>query len=190
MTLREQKAQLRAHVLALRDALDPVARIEMSLAAVGHGMAAITVSPGEVVSGFLPIRSEIDIRPLMDHFAGHGARLCVPAVTSRTTIEFRELKRGTPLIDTGFGTSGPGPEAEVLSPSLMLVPLSVFDGHGNRIGYGAGYYDRYIALLHARGLRPRLIGCAYSIQAADFIPAEPHDIRLDALLTEKGLARF
>jgi 5-formyltetrahydrofolate cyclo-ligase len=54
-----------------------------------------------------------------------GARLCVPAVVDRQTIEFRELVRGAELVRTGFGTSGPGPDAAILDPQLLLMPLSV-----------------------------------------------------------------
>ena len=67
-----------------------------------------------------------------------GARLALPAILDKTTIVFRELVRGAEMIDMGFGTIGPGPEAAVLDPSLMLVPLAAFDGRGHRIGYGAG----------------------------------------------------
>lgn len=125
-------------------------------------------------------------------FALHerGARLCVPAILDKTTIAFRELVRTAPLVETGFGTFGPGPEAEVLDPQIMLVPLAAFDMRGHRIGYGAGYYDRAIARLHAQGLTPRLIGTAFDCQEVERVPDEPHDVRLAALLTESGLKRL
>ncbi|MGO7165333.1 5-formyltetrahydrofolate cyclo-ligase, partial [Rhizobium johnstonii] len=80
-----------------------------------------------IVSGFLPIRSEPDLRPLMARFAVRGARLCVPAILDRQTIVFRELAEGAPLVDTGFGTVGPSADAAILDPEIMLVPLSAFD---------------------------------------------------------------
>ena len=116
-----------------------------------------------------------------------GARLCVPAILNRSTIVFRELVPGAALIATGFGTSGPGPDAAVLDPDIMLVPLSAFDSTGHRIGYGAGHYDRAITRLHQKGLNPRLIGIAFDCQEVPSVPAEPHDVRLDAILTESGL---
>lgn len=69
----------------------------------------------------------------------------------------------------------------------MLIPLSAFDKTGHRIGYGAGYYDRAITRLHEKGLNPRLIGIAFDCQEVPSVPAEPHDVRLDAILTESGL---
>ena len=76
----------------------------------------IAVEPGAIVSGFWPMRSEVDVRPLMFALRDKGARLCLPAILDKTTIVFRELVRGAPLVDMGFGTVGPGPEAAVLDP--------------------------------------------------------------------------
>jgi len=183
------KKQIRAETLARRDAIAPDMRIEKSLVMAEHG-AAIDVAPGTVVSGFWPIRSEADIRPLMFSMREKGARLCLPVVLDRQTIIFRDLVRGAEMVGTGFGTAGPGEDAEVLDPQLLLVPLSAFDSNGNRIGYGAGHYDRAIARLVAKGMTPRLIGIAFACQEVDAVPAEPHDVRLDAILTEDGLRSF
>ena len=119
-----------------------------------------------------------------------GARLCLPAILDKTTISFRELVRGAPMIDMGFGTSGPGEDAEVLDPHIMLVPLAAFDGRGHRIGYGAGHYDRAIARLQSIGPAPRLIGVAFDCQQVERVPDEPHDIVLHEILTERGLRLF
>ena len=187
MTPKELKAQYRNERLAARDAIPVDERIEMGLAMAAHGGDAIDVAPGVIVSGFLPIRSEADMRPLMARLRERGARLCVPVILDRSTIVFRELVPGAALVATGFGTSGPGPDASVLDPDIMLVPLSAFDSIGHRIGYGAGHYDRAIARLHQKGLNPHLIGIAFDCQEVPSVPAEPHDVRLDAILTESGL---
>lgn len=187
---KQLKADLRTERLALRDAIAPEARIDMALAMADHAGDAVAFDPGTVISGFLPIRSEADLRPLMARFQARGARLCVPAIIDKQTIVFRELVRGAPLIATGFGTSGPGPDAPVLDPDIMLVPLSAFDARGHRIGYGAGYYDRAISLLRQKGLKPKLIGIAFDCQEVAHVPDEPHDISLDAILTESGLRFF
>ena len=184
------KKQLRLQALARRDALPLDWRVEMSLKIAEDGARELAVLAGEVVSGFMPMRSEVDVRPLMAAMAEKGGRICVPAILDKTTIEFRELVRGAPLIDMGFGTVGPGPEAAVLDPVLMLMPLAAFDHRGHRIGYGAGYYDRAIDRLHAKGLRPRLIAIAWDCQEVDNVPDESHDVQLDAVLTESGLRRF
>ncbi len=182
----ETKHRLRTQVLQRRDALTTEQRIEGSLALLAHA-SAIDVPAGGIVSGFSPIRSEIDIRPLMADLRETGSRLCLPAILDRTTIVFRELVRGAPLIDTGFGTVGPGPEAPELEPDVMLVPLAAFDRHGYRIGYGAGHYDRAIARLHDSGRKPLLVGVGFDLQEVDAVPREPHDVAMHAILTPSGL---
>lgn len=190
MTPKEQKAAIRNERLALRDAMTVEARIEGSLAMIDHAGDHIEFEPGKVISGFWPIRSEADIRPLMAHLRSRGARLCLPVVLDRETILFRELVAGAPVVKTGFGTTGPGPEAAVLDPDILLVPLSAFDRTGHRIGYGAGHYDRAIERLKAKGRKPKLIGIAFDCQEVASVPAEPHDVPLDGILTESGLGMF
>ena len=184
------KAELRAERLAARDAIPPVERIEKSLAIASHGAAAIDLHAGATVSGFLPIRSEVDPRPLMAHLRDRSARLCVPVILDRRTIIFRELVRGAELVPGTFGTFAPGPDAAELDPEIMLMPLAAFDAAGHRIGYGGGYYDRAIHRLHQKGLRPKLIGIAFDCQEVASVPFEPHDIRLEAVLTESGYRQF
>lgn len=184
------KAELRGERLAARDAILPVERIEKSLAIASHGADAIDFEAGAIVSGFLPIRSEVDLRPLMASLRDRSARLCVPVILDKKTIVFRELVRGADLVPGTFGTFGPGPEAAELDPDVMLVPLSAFDRQGHRIGYGGGYYDRAIHRLQQKGLKPKLIGIAFDCQEVASVPFEPHDIRLDAVLTESGYRPF
>jgi 5-formyltetrahydrofolate cyclo-ligase len=190
MISRALKAQLRSERLAARDAIPSESRIEKSLAMAEAGGAAIEFAPGTEISGFFPIKSEVDVRPLMQKLKDKGAKLSVPVVVDKQTIVFRELVAGAPLVSTGFGTFGPGPDARVVDPEIMLVPMSAFDRIGHRIGYGAGFYDRAISRLHDMGRQPRLIGVAFDCQEIEVIPAEDHDVALDAILTESGFKVF
>jgi 5-formyltetrahydrofolate cyclo-ligase len=183
------KKQLRAEALARRDALDPEWRAEVALQMM-QATAQLALEPGTVVSGFWPMRSEVDVRPLMFALIDKGVRLCLPAILDKTTIVFRELKRGAPLVDMGFGTRGPGEAAAVLDPTVMLMPLAAFDARGHRIGYGAGYYDRAIARLHANGIAPRLIAVGFDCQQVSQVPNEAHDVQLGEILSESGLRAF
>lgn len=181
---------MRAKALARRDALGIERRIEMSISACDHGVAAVGDVAGAIVGGFLPIRSEIDLRPLLHELRRRGATICVPAVVDRSTIVFRELRPNGELVATGFGTVGPGADARQLHPSILLMPLAAFDSAGNRLGYGAGYYDRAIGGLREMGIEARRIGFAFSCQEADSVPAEAHDERLHAVVTEAGVRHF
>ena len=187
----QQKDDLRKETLKRRDAMDESVRIEHSLAAAEHGRTVPALSQdvlavGTIVAGFHPIRSEIDPRPLMADLVKLGARLCLPVVTDPRTIEFRELVQGAKMIESGFGTIGPDENAQVLNPDILLVPLSVFDRKGGRIGYGAGFYDRAIERLEHMGKSLHLIGMAFSTQEAPEVPMEKHDRYLDGILTETG----
>ncbi len=184
MTL--SKPDIRKAALARRDATDPVWRLEAALALADHA-SWFDVPPGAIVAGFLPIRSEIDLRPLLQTLSSRGHRLCLPVVIDRETIVFRAFERDAPLVSTGFGTTGPGPDAAVVDPDVIFLPMAAFDAAGNRLGYGAGHYDRAIARLHQRGLKPRLIGCAFECQEVPAIPADVHDVAVDAIATETGL---
>ena len=184
------KSEIRRAVLARRDAMPAADRIERSLQAAEIAATALEFEPGTIIAGFLPIRSEIDARPLMDNLRKAGARLCLPVVVDRITIVFRELVRGEPLVETGFGTVGPGPNAEILEPQIVIAPLAAFDSAGNRLGYGAGHYDRALARLAERNAMPLLVGLAFSNQEAAEIPGEFHDYSLDGVITDEGVRWF
>lgn len=188
--LNPAKAALREAALARRDRLDPAFRIEAALAmAELFPLEAIPVA-GWIVSGFLPILSEIDARPLMARLGAAGARLALPAFPDRKgPMIFRELVRGAELVPMGFGTVGPGPEAAEVEPDILLTPLAAFDRAGHRIGYGKGHYDQALARLDDKARRIA-VGVAFACQEVDAVPHEPHDRRLDFVLTETGFRTF
>ena len=122
-TEKALKKELRRDALTRRDALDPFWRIEASLDMAEEGKARIDFDPGTIVSGFWPMRSEVDVRPLMFALREKGARLCLPAILDKQTMVFRELVRGAPMVDMGFGTAGPGEEADVLDPAILRLSV-------------------------------------------------------------------
>jgi 5-formyltetrahydrofolate cyclo-ligase len=187
--IRHHKQRSRAEALARRDALTPAER-ESAATAMARAAEQIEHARGEIVSGFWPIRSEPDVHPLMQALRDCGARLCLPVVINPVTIVFREFCEHAPLVPGGFGTMGPDASACQLVPRCILLPLAAFDGQGNRIGYGAGFYDRAIARIRSAGTWPLLIGIAFDCQQVAPFQPEPHDIALDAILTESGLRKF
>ncbi|WP_346432533.1 MULTISPECIES: 5-formyltetrahydrofolate cyclo-ligase [unclassified Roseitalea] len=180
------KAEIRTRALARRDALDPQWRARVS-ADLARSAKAIVGDGAGIVAAFWPIRSEIDPRPLMERLTAMGAELALPAVIDRQTIAFRRYRPGDRLERGSFGTMAPGPGAETVDPDMLLMPLAAFDAAGNRLGYGAGHYDRAIARLRQAGRDPRLVGLAFSCQRETAIPAEAHDVPLHAVVTEQGL---
>lgn len=181
------KAALRAAVLARRDTLPADWRAEAAHAAAGH-VAALPFLPGCLIAGYSPIGAEIDPGPLLRALSGRGHPLALPVLIDRETIEFRRWQPGDPLVPAGFGTQGPPAGAEVVAPDGLVVPLVGFDATGHRLGWGKGHYDRAIARLAPRC--PLVtVGLAFSVQQLPAVPAEPHDRRLDMILTERGPVR-
>jgi 5-formyltetrahydrofolate cyclo-ligase len=139
-----------------------------------------------VVSGYRPQGAEIDPGPLMRRLQGEGARLCLPVSISREApLTFRAFDAETTLVPDAFGIPSPPLEAEALTPDLVIAPLMAFDRSGARLGQGAGHYDRTLENLRAGG-QVFVLGLAFAGQEVARVPAEPHDQRLDAILTETG----
>ena len=178
------KTELRIAALARRDRV-PVEHRDAAAQIIASHTLPVEFSQNGIVSGYSPINSEIDPLPLLTVLAARGLRLALPVVTGgEAPLMFREwtidalLKRG-PL-----GIFQPTSEADEVEPDVVIVPLAAFDRVGHRIGYGAGYYDRTLAALRTHR-RIAVIGLAHSVQEVDRVPAEPHDVPLDCVLTER-----
>ena len=148
------------------------------------------IAPGAIVSGFMPLKSEINPLPLMRKLAEKGARLALPVVAGRgKPLIMREWGFGEPLAAGVWGIREPKPEAAEVEPDILLVPLLAFDRAGHRLGYGAGYYDLTITQLRAR--KPvTAVGLAFAAQEIAVVPATPRDARLDLVLTEREVIDF
>jgi 5-formyltetrahydrofolate cyclo-ligase len=183
------KATFRASALAARDALSDAHRAAAAVAVAARGLP-FAITAGSVVSGYSPIRSEIDPVPLMRALAAQGARLALPAVMARgKSLAFRAWSAGDRLMLGPLGILEPSPAAAELIPDIMLVPLAAFDRAGHRIGYGAGHYDYTLA--HLRKGKPiAAIGVGFAVQEIEAVPALPHDVALDYVLTETEVFDF
>jgi len=147
----------------------------------------VPITPGMIVSGFMPMRSEINPLPLMRTLAAAGAQLALPVVRKRgLPLVMRAYRFGDELASGQWGLREPKPEAREVDPDVLLVPLAAFDRRGHRIGYGAGYYDMTLARLAK--IKPIVtIGLAYAIQEIAEVPIDEHDVALDLVLTERDV---
>ena len=189
MAAPKSKAELRTAALSRRDALTDKQRDAAALALARRGLP-LAMSTGMIVSGYFPIRNEIDPTPLMQKLAGQGARLALPCVNARgQSLTFRAWSPGDRLMPGSLGIPEPSPAAAEVIPDIMLVPLAAFDRSGHRIGYGAGHYDHTFA--HLRKAKAVIgIGLAFAAQEIESVPALAHDVALDYVLTEKKLFDF
>jgi 5-formyltetrahydrofolate cyclo-ligase len=188
-SIASMKAQLRAEALAKRDALSA----EMRAAAaeeVARRAFPLPIKPGIIVSGFMPMRSEINPLPLLRKLAEAGAQLALPAIAGRgKALIMRAYAFGDELARGQWGIREPKPEAAEVAPDILIVPLAAFDRAGQRIGYGAGYYDMTINALRAK--KPAVaVGIAFAAQEIPKVPATERDARLDFVLTERETIDF
>lgn len=180
------KAELRGAAIARRGALSLEQRAAAA-AAVAARPLPFEIAAGTVVSGYWPIHAEIDPIPLLRALAARGARLALPVILARDQpLTFRAFDPDTQLLRGPFGIMQPSPEAPLLVPAILLVPLAAFDRLGHRIGYGAGHYDRSLALLRQGGA-VLTVGLAFDVQEIAAVPMQPHDVALDYVLTETRL---
>jgi 5-formyltetrahydrofolate cyclo-ligase len=183
------KADLRATALAARDGLSGELRAAAAEVIARRGLP-FAILHGTIVSGYAPIRGEVDPVPLMRRLAAQGARLALPAVMARgKSLAFRAWSPGDRLMLGPLGIPEPSPAAAEIIPDIMLVPLAAFDRAGHRIGYGAGHYD--FTLAHVRKLKAVVaIGLAFAAQEIEVVPALAHDVALDYVLTETKVFDF
>lgn len=143
---------------------------------------------GEVVAGYMPIRTEIDPVPAMAAAAGRGT-VCVPVVLGAgLALKFSRWTPGCALREGAFGALVPETE-DFVEPRIVVAPLVAFDRRGGRLGYGGGFYDRTLERLRRRG-GAVAIGFAYAAQETDDLPQEGTDQPLDMVVTEREAIRF
>ena len=188
-SIKDLKSELRRSAFAKRDALPAPMRAAAAETIAGRTFP-VPVPAGAVVSGYSPMNSELNPVPLMRRLADAGAQLALPVVQGRgKPLVMRAWSFGEALTSGIWGIREPTAQAAEVFPDIMLVPLAAFDRAGHRIGYGAAYYDMTIARI--RAMKPVMaVGLGFAAQEADTIPVEPHDARLDLVLTEHEIIDF
>lgn len=179
---------------AARRAISPAARREAARSAARALAATGWLRPGRRLSGYLPTAEEFDCQPLLDTARRHGVELFVPQIAARREPAMRFAPLSPPLRRNRYGLLEPASARTIAATwlNIVLLPLVGFDSNGGRLGMGAGFYDRALAFRRRRrGWRgPRLIGIGFDVQHVDSIPMRPWDVRLDGVLTERGLTIF
>jgi len=185
---RWRKAE-RARLRVARDAMPVADRRAAGEALAGHLRDFLDARPevarGRVFAGYWPIKGEPDLRPLMAELHRQGVAVALPLVeTKAAPLVFRRWTPETRMVRGDWNIPVPPPEAEAVTPAFALAPLLGWDGAGFRLGYGGGYFDRTLAALAPR---PFAIGIGLELGRLPTIYPQPHDIPMDAVLTEDGL---
>lgn len=186
---RWRKAE-RARLRAERDGLS-VAERQAASAALCEAMAGFLRERfgdlrARVLSGYWPIKGEPDLRSVLEALHGQGVRVALPLVeVKQAPLVFRRWTPETRMVRGDWNIPVPPPEAEVVVPEIALAPVMGWTRDAYRLGYGGGYFDRTLATLSPR---PFTIGIGFQSARLETIFPQPHDIRLDVILTETGVA--
>ena len=182
--LPDLKTIVRKDALMRRDAI-PAAERAQAAETIAARAFPLAISPDTIVSGFMPLKTEINPLPLLRKLSERGAHLALPCIAGRgRPLIMRAFAFGDELTPGQWGIREPKPDAPEAHPDILLVPLLAFDRTGHRIGYGAGYYDMTIAKL--RAMKPVIAaGIAFAAQEIEQVPVTPRDARLDLVLTER-----
>ena len=138
---------------------------------------------GKVLGGYYPYNYEIDGMQILKKFEKQNYTIALPKIKKNSQMDFFDWSTRDPLAINKYGIPEPISN-KVRYPDILLVPLVAFDKHLNRIGYGGGFYDRYINKIK-KNKKIITIGLAFSFQRVEKIPTNKHDIKLDFIITEK-----
>jgi 5-formyltetrahydrofolate cyclo-ligase len=187
MDLEERKKALRQEIKAAA-ALDEGYTKEADLEIFSHVAGLLEYEQAGTLFCFVGTSGEIDTVPILEDALRKGKRVGVPKCTARGIMEVREIRSLGDLEAGKYGILEPGAEAPVIQPeeiNLAIVPCMSCSHDGRRLGYGGGYYDRYLVRTRA----VKAVICRERIMRAD-IPVEPHDQLMDMVISEHGVRRL
>lgn len=193
-TAASTAAELRKRLRALRRAVPPALRRKAARALLRRVLARGWLRGGRRVGLYLSMPEEIDSRPLLSAARRMGCRLYLPRVTRYRDNRMSLFAASSPLRRGRYGINEPQSRERppLRQLDVIFVPLVGFDSHCNRMGMGKGFYDRLLAQRRAapRLRRPLLVGLAYDCQQVTRLLPQPHDVRLDFVVTESQLHRY
>ena len=139
----------------------------------------------KIIGGYYPTNYEIDDLEILNYFFNKGSTISLPKIEKRNQMQFYKWFKKDPMLINKYGIPEPKGTNRVY-PDILFVPLVAFDKELNRLGYGGGFYDRYIQKI-SRIKKIVKVGLAFSFQKLKTIPINKHDKRLDIIITEKDI---
>ena len=184
------KKEIRARIKAQKAALTPAFVAEYSQKVTELLCAQDFYRDANVLYAYLTFNEELRTDYLIRRAWADGKRVAVPRVLSKGVMEFYYIDSFEGFITSAFGVPEPLEDPEKLADEpdvLLLMPGLAFDRDHNRVGYGGGFYDRYIERYQAKGTRIFKPALAYDFQIVDAIPANDFDVKVDAILTAEEI---
>ena len=141
----------------------------------------------KIIGGYYQVNNEIDDQRILKEFEKKKIKVSLPSIKKNYKINFIQCSINDPFIVNQYGIPEPT-QGKVVYPDILLVPLVAFDKNLNRLGYGAGYYDRLIQSLKKRK-NIISIGLAFDFQELNLIPTTKYDQKLDYIVTNKKILK-
>jgi len=191
MDIKEQKRSLRAEVNARIAKLSENERADMSRTIFESFLELPEVRIAKVLFGFMPMPDEVDVTAILQNFLDSGKRVSVPHTIMwhryMQPVEVRDLKAD--FAPGAYGILEPvvREQVDIGEIDLILIPGRAFDKNGNRMGRGAGFYDRFVA---REGFRATRIAAAFDLQMVDEVPIDKYDRPVEIVVTESKVYRF
>lgn len=184
--LKQAKRVLRRAVLAERDAVPQDDRSARSRAIADRFFGLPDTAGAETVLAFWSFGSEVETAPLISRLRSEGKTVALPRIEAGDVVPVVAAP-GAPMSETSFGAMEPeGPALDVAELDLVVVPGVAFDRWCGRVGYGGGYYDRF---LERRREGVAAIAFAFALQIVDRVPSGAIDRRVDGVVTEVEVIR-
>jgi len=139
------------------------------------------------LSSYYPASFEVNILKLFDLNAMNKIKIFLPVITGKNSMHFYKWQKHDVLQINKFGMLEPFKSLKNIVPNVMLIPLLAYDNKNNRLGYGGGFYDRYLKKYLKTYNNILTIGIAFSFQKHHKLPVSNNDVKLDYILTEKGI---
>lgn len=189
------KAYIRKQIIKQREVLTLGQRLAKAEKITNHLLSNPLFEQARHIACYWSIKAEVTTQQIIGHIWRQGKCCYLPSIDEQTkTMQFARYDSSTHLIYNRFGIAEPAANSAILIPpqalDIVLLPLVAFDKQGNRLGMGAGYYDRVFAFKHQAGMKPWLLGLAYDLQQVDHLPHEPWDVKLDGVATESGCSFY
>lgn len=195
--LLADKASIRQYILSRRDSISEEIRKAKDERIKGMLLGLSEFEASHKILLYASFRSEVDTFSLLKYCIAHGKVAVLPRVDRQNNeLKIYEIKDTGELVKGYFGIPEPNVSADISESrrmnvehmDLIIVPGVAFDGHCNRLGYGKGFYDKLLSKVRGQGLEvKRVIALAYEEQIVESIPSEPHDIKMDKIITDKRI---
>lgn len=183
--LTEEKAALRRELLRARTEMPPEARAALAKTVCEHLSRELSALSPDLVLLYAAVRGELDISMLADTLLERGITVAYPRSERGGVMHFHSVSSRRELIPGLYGIPEPqedAPSAHPTERSVCIVPAIAYDKNGYRLGYGGGYYDRFL-----RGFLGKTIGIAPASALMEKLPRAEHDLAVDAIVTERGV---